>query len=66
MNTDKEKLDRQWEEIRKCLQNISRETKTPAPTSNTDYFSILVSSMVCVGIYTTVSFVFECIWNMFT
>ena len=62
MNTEKEKLDRQWEEIRKCLQNISRETKTPVPTTSIDYFSILVSSMVCVGIYTTISFVFRCLF----
>lgn len=55
-------LDEGWDDIRKRVRELSRQPNTPVPT---DYFSIFVCSMVCVGIYTTISFGCKMIWNIF-
>ena len=59
MKSDREKLDKGWDDIRKRFQELSRQTPTPPPT---DYFSVFICSMVCVGIYTTISFMFRCLF----
>ena len=62
MISNRDKLDKGWDDIRKRVQELSRNTNTPVPT---DYVSIFICSMVCVGIYTTMVFGCKVIWNIF-